>query len=79
MTLATEVVCDLVRQAIGLGSVALPTLGGGRSTVCVTLDLMSRAMGSSFFWVDDTLGADGAALGVRMETLGSEAGGWTGA
>ena len=35
--------------------------------------------GLIFSWVDGTLGADGDALGVRMKTLGSEAGGWTGA
>ena len=48
MTLAMEVVCDLLRRAIGLGSVALSTLGGGGSTVCITLDLVCPAMGSYF-------------------------------
>ena len=70
MTFAMEVVCDLVRWAIGLGSIASPTLGGGGSTVCVTLDLVRRAMGSYFSRVDGTLGADGAELDVRMKTLG---------
>ena len=79
MTLAMEVVCDLVRRAIGPGSVALYTLIGGWSTVFVTLSMVCLAMGSSFSWVDVTLGADGAALGVGMNTLGSETRVWTGA
>ena len=74
-----KAVCDLVLQAIGPGSVALSTLVGGGSTVCVTLDLVCRAMGSYFSRVDGTLGTDGDVLGVRMNTLGSEAWGWTGA
>ena len=77
-----EVVCDLVLWAIGPGgpgSVALSTLGDGGSTVCVTLDLVCRAMGSYFSRVDGTLGADRAALSVGINTLGSEAWGWTGA
>ena len=44
MVLALAVVFDIVRQAIGPGSVALSTLGGGGSTVCVTLDLVRYAM-----------------------------------
>ena len=71
MTLDMEVVCDLVHQAIGPGYVALSTLGGGGSTLCVTLDLVRCGMGSSYSCVDGTLGADGAALGVRMNILGS--------
>ena len=35
--------------------------------------------GIIFSWLDGTHGADGADLGVGMNTLGSEAGGWTGA
>ena len=35
--------------------------------------------GLIFYWVDGTLGADGADLGVRMNALVSEAWGWTGA
>ena len=46
MTLAMAVVCDRVRQAIGLRSVALYTIGVGGSTVCGTLDLVRRATGS---------------------------------
>ena len=57
----------------------LSTLGGGGSTVCVTLDLLRHTMGSYFSRVDVTLGADGAALGVEMNTLGSEAWCWIGA
>ena len=72
MTLEMAVVCDRVCQAIGLRSVALSTLGGGGSTVCGTLDLVRRATGSYFSLVDGTLGADGAALGVWMTTLGSD-------
>ena len=45
ITLVMEVVCDLVCWAIGLGSVALSTLGGVGSPVCVTLYLVRRAMG----------------------------------
>ena len=48
MTLAMEVVCDIVLRSIGPRYVSLSTLGGGGSTVCVTLDLVRRAMGSSF-------------------------------
>ena len=62
-----------------MGSVAVYTLGGGGSTVCVTLDLVYFAMVSYFPRVDGTLGADGATLGVGMNTLGSEAWGWIGA
>ena len=68
-----EVVFDLVRRSIGLWSVALSTFGGGGSTVCVTLDLVLRAMGLYFPWVGSTLGSYGSALGVGMNTLGSEA------
>ena len=70
-----EVVCDLLCHTIGPGSVAFSTLGGERSTVCVTLNLVCCAMGSSSSWMDGTLGADGADLFVGMNTLGSEAGG----
>ena len=77
MTLDMEVVCDLERQEIGLGSFALSTLGGGGSTVCITLDLVHLAMGSYFPWVDVTLGADGDALGIWINTLVREAWGWT--
>ena len=79
ITLAMEVVCDLVRLSIGPGYVALSTLGGEGSTVCVTLNLVCCSMGSYFSWVDGTLDTDRSALGVSMKTLGSEAGGWTGA
>ena len=72
MTLEMAVVCDRVCQAIGLRSVALSTLGGGGSTVCGTLDLVRRATGSYCSLVYGTLGADGAALGVWMTTLGSD-------
>ena len=72
MTLAMAVVCDQVRQAIGLRSVALSTIGGGGSTVCGTLDLVRRATGSYCSLVDVTLGADAAALGVYMTTLVSD-------
>ena len=72
MTLSTAVVCYQVRQAIGLMSIALSTLGGEGSTVCGTLDLVHRATGSYCSLVDGTLGADGAALGVWMTTLGSD-------
>ena len=48
-------------------------LGGGGSTVGVTLDLVRCAMGSYFSRVDGTLGADGDALGVGTKTHGSEA------
>ena len=41
--------------------------------------MVCLSMGSSFSWLDVTLGADGAALGVGMNTLGSEAWGWIGA
>ena len=75
--MAIAVVCDLVRQSIGPRSVALSTLGGGGSTVCGTLDLVCRAMGSYFSLVDGTLGAYRILLGVCMTTLGSEAWGWT--
>ena len=78
MKLAMEVVCDLVRRAIGPGYVDLSTLVCGGSTVCVTLELVRCEMGSSFSWVDGTLGVDGSALGVGMNNLGSDAGGWTG-
>ena len=74
-----EIMCYLVRQAIGPGSVALSALGGVGSIVCVTLNLVCRAMGSYLSRFDGTLGADGSALGVGMNTLGSEAWGWTGA
>ena len=74
-----EVVCDLVCWAMGPGSVALSTLGGGGSTVCVTLYLVRCKIGSFFSRVDGTLGADRSELGVGMNTLGSEAWGWTGA
>ena len=77
MTLDVEVVCDLVRQEIGPGSVALSTLVGGGSTVCFILDLVRCAMGSSFSWLDGTIVADRATLDVWMDTLGSESGGWT--
>ena len=72
MTLAMAVVCDRVRQAICLWSVAFSALGGGGSTVCGTLDLVHRATGSYCSLVDGTLGADGAALGIWMTTLGSD-------
>ena len=72
MTLEMAVVCDQVRQTIGLRSVALYTLGGGGSMVCGTLELVRRATGSYCSVVDGTLGADGAALGVWMTTLGSD-------
>ena len=72
------VVCDRVLQAIGTRSVALSTLGDGKITVCVTLDLVRCAMGSSFSWVDGTPGADSDALCVNINTLGSDAGGCTG-
>ena len=77
MTLAMEVVFYLVRRAIVPRSVALFTLGGVGSTVCVTLDLVRCAMGSYFSWVDGTLGADWVALGVWLNTLGSKAWDWT--
>ena len=48
MALTMEVVCDLVRWAIGPGSVALSTFVHGESTVCVTLDLVHCKMGSYF-------------------------------
>ena len=73
MTLAMEVVCDLLLQAIGPGSISLCTLGCGGSTVCVTLDLVCCAMGSYFSQVNGNLGYDGSVLGVGMNTLGSEA------
>ena len=79
MTLAMELVCDLVRREIVPGSVALSNLGGGGSTVCVTLDLVRRTMASYFSRVDGTLGADKTALGIGMNILGSEAWGWTSA
>ena len=79
ITLAMEVVCDLVRMSIGPGYVALSTLGGAGSTVCVTLDLVCCSMGSYFSWVGGTLGANRYALGVGMNTLGIEARGCTGA
>ena len=69
MTLSMEAVCDLVLQAIGPGSVALSTLVGGGSNVCVTLDLVHREMGSYFPRVDGTFGADGDALSVGTNTL----------
>ena len=69
-TLDMEVVCDLVLREIGPGSSALSTLGGGGSTVCVTLDLVHH---TCFNLVDGTLVADGDALGVGMNTPGSEA------
>ena len=56
-----ELVCDLVRQAIGPGSGALSTFGGGGSTLCVTLDLLCHAMGSYFPRIDGTLSADKTA------------------
>ena len=74
-----EVVCELVLQEICPGSVAFSNFGGGGSMVCVTLDLVRCAMVSYFSWANGTLGADGDALSVGMNTLGSEAGGWTGA
>ena len=46
ITLAVSVVCERVRRAIGLRSVALSTLGGGMSMVCGTLDLVRHATGS---------------------------------
>ena len=79
MTLEMAVVCDRVCQAIGLRSVALSTLGGGGSTVCVTLNLVRRTMASYVSRVDGTLGADRSALGVGTNILGSEAWGWTSA
>ena len=79
MTLAMGVVFDLLQRAIGPGSVAFSTLGCGGSTVCVTFDLVRCAMGSSFYWVYGTLCADRVDLGVGMNTIVSEAGGWTGA
>ena len=79
MTLDMAVVCDLVRRSICPGSVTLSTLGCGGSTVCVTFDLVRCAMGSSFYWVYGTLCADRVDLGVGMNTIVSEAGGWTGA
>ena len=77
MTLAMEVVCDLVRRAIVPRSVELSTLGGGGSMVCGTFDLAHRTTGSYFSLVDGNLDADGAALGLWMTTLGSKAWGWT--
>ena len=75
--LAMTLVCDLVRQAIGPRSVALPTLVGGGSMVCGTVDLVHRSMGSYWSLIDGTLGYDRAALCVGMTTLGSESGVWT--
>ena len=46
ITLAMATVCDRVRLAIGAVSGNLLTLGGGWSTVCGTLDLVRRAIGS---------------------------------
>ena len=46
ITLSVAVVCYRVRLEIGPGYVALDTLGGGRFTVCGTLDLVRRATGS---------------------------------
>ena len=60
-----EVVYDLVLRAIVPGS-----------TKCVTLDMVRRSMSSYFSQVDGTLGADRAALGFRMNTLGSSTWGW---
>ena len=76
ITLAVEVVCDLVRLAIGNISVDLFTLGGGGSTVCGTLDLVRRATGSYLSLVDGTFGVDGEALGFWTTNLGSKSWGW---
>ena len=75
-TLATAVVCDGMCRAIGPRSVVLSTLGVGVSTVCGTLDLVRHATGSYFSLDDVNLGADRAALGVWMTTLGSKEWGW---
>ena len=48
MRFVMELVCDLVRREIGPMSGALSILGGGESTVCVTLDLVSRAIDHIF-------------------------------
>ena len=46
ITLAVSVIVDRMRLAIGPRSVALDTLGGGRSTLYGTLDLFCCATGS---------------------------------
>ena len=75
-TLSMSVVCDLVRREIGPRYVALSNLGGGGSTVYGALDLVRSVMGSYCSLIDVAFGVDGAALGVSMNTLGSEAWGW---
>ena len=45
ITFSVAVVCAFVRLAIGPMSVDLFTLGGGGSTVCGTLELVSLATG----------------------------------
>ena len=77
MKFSIAVVCDLEFLVIGLRSVVVSTLGGGGSTVSGTLDLVRRATGSYYSLFDSTLSSDGAALGVWMTILGSEAWGWT--
>ena len=77
MTLAMVVVCDRVRREIGPRYAVLSTLGGVGSTVCGTLDLVSRATGSYCSLVDGTLGDYRAELGVWMTTFGNKAWGWT--
>ena len=77
MTLTMEVVRDVLRRAIGPGSVSLSTLGDGGYKVCVTLNLVFCAMHSYFSRVYGTLGADGDALGIWINTLVREAWGWT--
>ena len=46
ITLAKAAVCESVRLEIGAVSGVVFTLGGGRSTVWGTLDLVRRATGS---------------------------------
>ena len=75
--MAMAVVCDLMLRSIIPRCVDLSILGGVGSTVCGNVDLVRCAIGSYWSLVDGTLGADGAALGVCMTTLGSEVLGWT--
>ena len=77
ITLSVAVVCERLRLAIGPRFVASATLGGGRSTVCGTLELVRCATGSYFSLIDGIIGADGETLDFWMTILGRKSWGWT--
>ena len=75
ITLAMAAVCERVRMEIGAVSGVLFKLGGGRSTVWGTLDLVLRATGSYWLVMYGNGVGIGEALGFGMAPLGGTSGG----